>query len=511
MNNQENLSLSNAPDQLAHLPIIEGDILERSNISTSRSIRLESNASFHSKRSSEKSYESGINSVVQDSSNVNGEHLKIGDYFSIPESTPVGIDPPIGFNDDTLTPLYAVSRDQLKRKRLSSEGLPPSKRTHHGSTLSETNHASSLHESHEATASHSFSSPASIKVTQSSPSLPHSSILQDSIQQLSQASPYILPSVNSHLSHSSPKSPLFWKRQRQRLNSSSYLPASPASRHGLPFEPSEEEQSRILRLSFEDHSIGLIIAEFLKSSEIRCLIYVLQLKGHPVSRTLIDLKILALPIGPYYFLNSFQVAGFYEMLCRRNLMQQELSELIAEYLGILFFQQSHTKREQKSIDNNDEDIEFIGASFQPFILNDSQIWDSPIQRASALPPYKLIYEVEVFGRYCDECNRVLDIPKKFQVDFVTVNQNGLLLLPPSAIDDMSGSIVKEEITGIERLVDRSITNVVLCPNCSVQFIERESLEPIIHQLTTSVPILLHCQFINDVILPHYDHGMKSRR
>lgn len=63
-------------------------------------------------------------------------------------------------------------------------------------------------------------------------------------------------------------------RQRQTVTFRSSLGARAAS---------DAEKSRLLQLTFQDQSIGLITAEYLKPSETRCVIHVLELKNYPVS------------------------------------------------------------------------------------------------------------------------------------------------------------------------------------------------------------------------------------
>lgn len=84
------------------------------------------------------------------------------------------------------------------------------------------------------------------------------------------------------------------RQRRQRPTSSSSVAftrtflVSPA--HRSPFsllpslcEPSEQQLGQVLRLWLENQPVGILIAEYLKPSEIRCLIHVLELMQYPVS------------------------------------------------------------------------------------------------------------------------------------------------------------------------------------------------------------------------------------
>lgn len=98
------------------------------------------------------------------------------------------------------------------------------------------------------------------------------------------ANPYTVSSCGNSFQ------PLRQQRKHCPTSKSSPVPSSitsPGLRYSLaPLssenESTEQEQSRILRMTFEDQSVGLMIAEYLKSSEIRCLIYILQLINYPV-------------------------------------------------------------------------------------------------------------------------------------------------------------------------------------------------------------------------------------
>lgn len=232
------------------------------------------------------------------------------------------------------------------------------------------------------------------------------------------------------------------------------------------------------------------------------------------------------------------------MLCHRALDQPDLNDLVNEYLGTLGPSMCHRSiiqnvNDENSSDDDDNEIEFVGASFQPYIANSSEIWSSPVQRASALPPYNLIYNVEIFCRYCDECNEMLDEPKVFPHDFVTLDSDNRFILGPAAEktraevaeetstpgqdsiipgqhstvtpdqDSIIDPTVKDEMDETHRRIDRAITNVVLCTQCAEKFIQRESVGPVIAQINRAAPILSHCLFLKEAVLPNFDHGMNG--
>lgn len=171
--------------------------------------------------------------------------------------------------------------------------------------------------------------------------------------------------------------------------------------------------------------------------------------------------------------------------------------------------------DESDTSSNDDGVEFVGATFQPFIMgSESNEWNPHSESVFGLPPYKLIYNIEVFGRYCDECNNKLESPMTFAPDFITVDdKGGVLPLHTPGRGGHHHVVVKEELDNDEilktRQVDRRIINTILCPNCSQRFIQGDLVEPVIHQFVTAAPILTHCQLTKKIRQPQLDHGKKK--
>lgn len=173
-----------------------------------------------------------------------------------------------------------------------------------------------------------------------------------------------------------------------------------------------------------------------------------------------------------------------------------------------------TNANNKDGTESSADVTYVGATFDPSFGKDA---------AARCLPFELIYKVEVFSRYCDECHCYVKTPERVKPHIVRIpntrssqqqqQQQQPCLKEKSENQEALSSDASCKASGSKSLhdfvtVDLSLASVILCSKCSKKFVPRESVEILWARIRVEIPLLKHCRCLPEIsnsIQLSYDH------